>query len=141
YFSDLRVRAGLGRPLTASDADAASDIPIVVSYEFWTSQLNRDPNAPGRRLRIKNYPFRIVGVLPRGFHGIDIDRSPDVRFPISAVRVLTGHPVYDIASGEPMGFHVLVRLRSGISPVAAAGSLTRTMQAADAALLRSYFTQ
>ncbi len=141
YFSDLEVRTMLGRPLKASDADATSDIPVVVSHEFWISQLNSDPSAPGRTLRIKGYPFRIVGVLPRSFHGIDIDRSADVRLPISATRILQGHPVYDVASGAPTEFHVFVRLKSGVSSAAAAGSVARTMQATDAALLNSYLTQ
>ncbi|MBV8809078.1 MAG: ABC transporter permease [Acidobacteriaceae bacterium] len=127
YFSSLGVRAFLGRVLTEADARATSDIAVVLSYQFWESQFDRDPAVIGRRLRLKKFPFLIVGVLRREFHSIDIERAPDLRMPISAARILTGHGVTDVvevsrgASG--LGFELLVRLRPGVPPRAAAKAI------------------
>ena len=138
YFSDLGVKTIIGRPLTDDDSKATSDIPIVVSYQFWTDQLNQDRNPIGRVIRIRDFPFRLVGVLPRGFHGLDIDRSPDVRLPISAARILGGNGALDVHS---LPFQILVRLRPGNTPAAAAAAITRAMQEADAESMRAYFAE
>jgi hypothetical protein len=65
YFSELGVRALRGRVLNAADTAASSDIAVVLSYQFWESQFNRDPAIIGRKIRVKNYPFLVVGILPR----------------------------------------------------------------------------
>jgi ABC-type antimicrobial peptide transport system permease subunit len=65
YFSELGVKAIRGRVLNAADAAASSDIAVVLSYQFWASQFNRDPGIIGRKIRVKNYPFLVVGILPR----------------------------------------------------------------------------
>jgi MacB-like periplasmic core domain len=109
YFSDLGVRAILGRVLTEADGRSSSQIPLVLSYQFWQSQFNGDRAVLGKTIRVKNYPFVIVGILPREFHSLDIDRSPDVRFPISAAFALTGHSISD-PKQEFLGFRVVVRL-------------------------------
>ncbi len=138
YFSELGVTAILGRPLAVNDANASSDIPAVISYHFWATQMNQDSHVIGRTLRVKHFPFRIIGVLPSTFHGMDIDRSPDVRLPLAAAPVLSGHSVFDVSS---LGFQVLVRLRPGRSSSVSAEALARTMQDADASLIRATFAQ
>jgi hypothetical protein len=132
------VKTIIGRPLTVGDSRATSDIPIVVSYQFWTDKLNQDRDLIGRVVRIKDFPFRLVGVLPSGFHGLDIDRSPDVRLPISAARILGGNGALDVHS---LPFQILVRLRPGKAPAAAAAAITRVMQEADAESMRAYFAE
>jgi ABC-type antimicrobial peptide transport system permease subunit len=90
YFSELGVQALRGRVLNAADAAASSDIAVVLSYQFWASQFNRDPSIIGRKIRVKKYPFVVVGILPREFHGIEVERAPDVRLPICAAPMSTG---------------------------------------------------
>src|SRR5579875_2723837 len=41
YFSELGVNAIAGRVLIASDAATSSNIPAVLSYQFWSSQFHR----------------------------------------------------------------------------------------------------
>lgn len=83
YFAELGVQAAAGRVLTANDAMAAANIPVVLSYQFWNSQFHRDRNILNRTIRVRDYLYLVVGVLPSGFHGIETDRVPDVdsRFP------------------------------------------------------------
>jgi predicted permease len=130
YFSELGVRALFGRVLTEADAVAVSDIPVVLSYQFWESQYNRNPQIIGRSIRLKNHPFLIVGVLPRDFHSLDIERAPDVRLPVSAAPLLYGNVVQDLAF-DGWGFHILARLRPRVSPVRAAEEIRLQTQTID----------
>ena len=117
YFKEMNVAAALGRVLTEEDARATVNIPVVLSYQFWRSRYGGRQDIIGQTIRIKDYPFTIVGVLPRNFHSIDIERAPDVRLPISAAPILQGRPIEDPRGNqyhEP--FHVLVRLRPGVNP-------------------------
>ncbi len=127
YFSDLGVHALLGRVLTEADTTATSDIPVVLSDQFWQSEFNRDPKIIGRRLRLKKFPFLIVGVLPREFHSIDIERAPDVRMPISASLILNGHAVTDVdyvsRGAFGLGFELLARLKPGVPSGVAAKAI------------------
>jgi hypothetical protein len=64
-----------------AEATASSDIPAVLSYQFWASEFNRDKGVIGRVIRVNNYPLLVVGILAREFHGIDVEGAPDVRLP------------------------------------------------------------
>jgi predicted permease len=135
YFSDLGVRAILGRVLTEADATSSSQIPVVLSYQFWQSQFNGDRAVLGTTIRIKSYPFVIVGILPREFHSLDIDRSPDVRFPISAAFALTGHSISD-PKQEFLGFRVVVRLAPGVTHTQAATAILPSLHVSTETLWR-----
>ncbi|MGH9772446.1 MAG: ADOP family duplicated permease [Candidatus Acidiferrales bacterium] len=142
YFSALGVDAIRGRSLTPADAKTTSGIPVVISEQFWKSQLNGSRNVLGRKLRIKNFPFEIVGVLPKEFHGLNIDRVPDVWLPISAARILTGYAVFHVGGrNTPLGFQVLVRLAPGVTPAAASTAIFRTLHEADIAAWRRAVSQ
>lgn len=116
YFKEMGVAAALGRVLTEEDAHATVNIPAVLSYQFWQSRYGGRLDIIGQSIRIKDYPFTIVGVVPRDFHSIDIERAPDVRLPISAAVILQGKPIED-PRGEQFheGFHVFARLRPGVN--------------------------
>ena len=81
----------------------------VLSYQFWQSQFGGNPAVIGQTLRLKNVPFVIVGVLPREFHGSDIDRAADVRLPVSGRRRST------IRRRKELSFQILLRLTPGTS--------------------------
>lgn len=128
YFSELGVTAVVGRALVAEDAASTSENPVVLSYQFWQSQFHGRRDVIGRSIRIKNYPFLVVGVLPTEFHDLDIDRAPDVRLPISASRVLLGYAVTQPGGHPPLRFEILVRIASGASTGSAAGAIMSRLQ-------------
>ncbi|HEY2018790.1 MAG TPA: ABC transporter permease [Bryobacteraceae bacterium] len=138
YFTELGVHAVAGRVLTAEDAANSSTIPAVLSYQFWQSQFAGSRDVVGRTIRLKNLPFLVVGVLPREFHSSDIDRAPDVRVPISAVRLLTGHEVTDPGENRSGGFRILVRLAPGVTPAQVAAALLNPLRDALEANLRAW---
>lgn len=120
YFSELGIRAAAGRLLRGTDANASSDIPVVLSYQFWQARYGGSQKAIGQAIRLKDIPFQIVGVVPREFHSVDIDRVPDVRLPISAAPVLWRFAITDLRAQGKFSFQILARLENGIAPARAA---------------------
>jgi hypothetical protein len=58
YFASLGVRPFLGRMLEAADPKITSDIPVVISYQFWKSEYtSMTPHSLERRHR----PAQVYG--------------------------------------------------------------------------------
>jgi predicted permease len=114
YFKEMGVVPQLGRALSESDAKPSTNIPAMVSDQFWHSHFGGRPDILGQTIRLKNFPFTIVGVLPRDFHSVDIERAPDVRLPISAVPFLFDGK--NLAEPRTVSFLLLAHLRPGVNP-------------------------
>ena len=83
YFEVLGVRAQLGRTLTPSDEIRPGGHPVVViSDALWRSDFGSDPEAVGKTLEINNYPFTIVGVVDRTFHGTIVGYENETYIPV-----------------------------------------------------------
>ncbi len=141
YFTELGVKAIAGRVLDADDATVFSNIPVVLSYRFWSTQFKRRPDVLGQTIRVKNYPFLVVGVLPSGFHSIEVDRSPDIRFPISAARLLTGSTVTEPGGDYPIRFQILTRLAPGVSSKRAAAAILPVLDEMEETLWRDWYVR
>jgi len=67
FFDATGGRTIAGRTFGAADERPVGPPPVVVSFMFWTSRLNRDPRAIGRTIWIGRTTATIVGVAERGF--------------------------------------------------------------------------
>jgi predicted permease len=67
YFSLLGVGAELGRVFALSDAQPGIAEVAVISDALWKRRFGGDPNVLGRRIRIDNDMYSIIGVAPRSF--------------------------------------------------------------------------
>ncbi|HEY7307482.1 MAG TPA: ABC transporter permease [Bryobacteraceae bacterium] len=97
FFDALGVHAELGRTFVDDDAtDNSGDPPAILSHGFWQRRFNGDPKALGRKIRLEDHVFVIVGILPREFNGLAADSAPDVRLPLRVWPLLApgwaGHP-------------------------------------------------
>jgi predicted permease len=91
FFEALDMPALRGRVLARSDdrRDGGADGPVtVLSYTFWTRRYGRDPSVLGQTLNIQGTPFRIVGITPSGFFGLDIGKTFDVVLPLETEPLL-----------------------------------------------------
>jgi predicted permease len=90
YFTMLGVPPAAGRVLNSTEDDQVySGHPVaVISYAYWDSRFNRDPNVIGKKIRVNDYPMTIVGVSQRGFAGLDPTLSPMIRVPIQMKPVM-----------------------------------------------------
>ena len=70
YFEGLGVLAERGRVLTADDDRPDAPPVVVLSDASWRDQFGGDPSIVGSRVKLGGTPFEVVGIVPRGFHGI-----------------------------------------------------------------------
>jgi predicted permease len=83
YFEVLGVGAAIGRVFTPADNQTEGAHPyVILSYHFWQRRFAADKGVLGRSITLNGARFTIVGVAPRGFHGISVGASTDVFLPI-----------------------------------------------------------
>jgi predicted permease len=80
YFTLLGVKAQLGRVYTPQDAVPGFMEAVVISDGFWRSYYGSDPKIIGRKMRLDNDLYTIVGVMPPGFRhpGRTLDTDVEV---------------------------------------------------------------
>jgi predicted permease len=97
YFALLGANPQLGRVYTSQDAAPGFLEPVVISDGFWRRNYGSDGNIVGRKMRLDNDMYTIVGVMPPGFRhpGRTLNTDVDVwvatgfnglPFPVPAVR-------------------------------------------------------
>ncbi len=112
-FPVLELQLALGRGFPAQAGESGVQTGALLSYEFWRSEFGGDPSILGQALSVEGHNVTVVGVLPRGFEGIEKDSSPfDVLLPLSFDRIL--QPVGAMID-EPGAFWLTVmgRLQPG----------------------------
>jgi putative ABC transport system permease protein len=67
YFSMLGIGAQLGRVFTVSDAQPGITEVAVISDALWRRRFGGDPGVLGKRIRIDNDMYSIIGVAPSRF--------------------------------------------------------------------------
>jgi macrolide transport system ATP-binding/permease protein len=70
FFAVAGLTPVVGRGFLKEECAKPDGSPVVVvSHEFWTSQLNADPGAVGSTMVMNRRRFTVVGVAPEGFLG------------------------------------------------------------------------
>ena len=73
-FPMLGVKPLHGRfPTDAENAPGAGDV-AVLGFQYWRSAFGADPGAVGQTLMLDGIAHEIVGVAPRGFTGVELER-------------------------------------------------------------------
>ncbi len=67
YFSMLGVAAQKGRLIGSQDFALGCAEAIVISDSLWRRSYGADPAVVGKRMRLDNDPYTIVGILPPWF--------------------------------------------------------------------------
>ena len=119
FFAATGARIIAGRPLEAADDERAGPPPVVVSFVFWTSRLNQDPQAMGRTIRIGRADATIVGIAAREFA---VPGNRRLWLPLNAYGA-----VYDpgaIGGAPETGIEVFGRLMPGVSLAEAEAQLS-----------------
>jgi predicted permease len=133
YFSVLGVDPILGHVFgTEVDEQRGANPLAVISYRFWQSRFGSDRSVLGRRVRIRDTSYDIIGVMPARFFGETVGFAPDIWVPLTMqAEVLPGHD-YLSTEKDPiektMWLQVMGRLKPGISVAQAKASLNVTFQ-------------
>ncbi|MGI9629229.1 MAG: ABC transporter permease, partial [Longimicrobiales bacterium] len=119
-FPMTGVVPALGRVFGPGEADPSeAALVALVSYDFWTTHLGRDPGVEGTQLNLDQLRFEVVGVLPEGFSGLTGDA--EIWLPMSALREVQDPSFTDDAWN--LHFNVMARLGDGVTLEAANSEL------------------
>ena len=116
YFSMLGVKPAVGRVFNSQEDDHVyQGHPVaVLSYDYWVNRFGGDPNVVGKKIRVNDYPFTIVGVSAQGFAGIDPAQSPQIRVPVLMKPVMLPDWTWlQIADRRAKWVQVFARLKPG----------------------------
>lgn len=89
FFNVLGLRPARGRLLSPEDDRTGCAPRAVLGYGFWQRNYGGDTSIVGRTINLRNRPIEIVGVVPPGFHGLEVGRTFDLALPLCAEAVLS----------------------------------------------------
>ena len=124
-FSTLGVNPVLGRVFTQEEEVSHQPLALI-SYGLWVDRYQRNPAVVGSSIQLDRKLYTIVGVMPRSF-----------TFPLETGKVdqtklwvpmsLTADELSDGRAGY-WGYHIVARLRDGVSVSQAAQDGNRVAQ-------------
>ncbi|MGA2902060.1 MAG: ABC transporter permease [Candidatus Acidiferrales bacterium] len=68
YFALLDVKPRLGRSFDPEDQTPGFNLEVLISDGLWKRAFGSDPHILGKSVRLDNDLYRVVGVMPPGFH-------------------------------------------------------------------------
>jgi predicted permease len=122
YFDMLGVQPALGRLFHASDEHGPNSAPyIVLSHKFWQRRFNSNPHIVGTTVDLNTHPYIVIGIAPKGFHGIEIAYWPDYWVPLVNEQQIEGYNFLDQRSDNVIS--ILGRLKPGVTARQATANL------------------
>jgi putative ABC transport system permease protein len=97
------------------DRVAGGSLVVLLTESFWRNRFGGSDDAIGRDLLVNGHPFRIIGVLPSGFHGTSVSEPADIFVP------MTAQPLMMPGSGNLLdkrgwsGIYVIGKLKAGVT--------------------------
>ncbi|HEV8133606.1 MAG TPA: ABC transporter permease [Pyrinomonadaceae bacterium] len=115
YFDVMQVKPLMGRAFLPEEDGAPGAHPVVVlGHSLWERRLGSDPNIVGKKLRLNNRPYEVIGVAPKFFKGSKFGLSMDFWVPIAMVEELRGVTDW-LKSRNSHWMNVIGRLKPGVS--------------------------
>ncbi len=128
FFGVLGVQAAAGRMIgPAEDTPGGENHAGVISWAFWQREFAGKSSAIGETVRIGNGAFRIIGIAPRWFGGIEVGSVSDIWVPVTMQReVFPGHDL--LTPTDTLWLQVVGRLKPGVSREAAQADVNVALQ-------------
>jgi putative ABC transport system permease protein len=124
-FSTLGIQPILGRVFTKEEDEGHQPL-AVISYALWLNRFHRDEHVVGRAIVLDRKAYTIIGVMPRDFE-----------FPLEPGRLdqaqlwvpmsFTAEHLADASAGL-WGYHMVARLKDGVTAAQAAADADRVAQ-------------
>jgi predicted permease len=128
YFSVLGLRPRIGRFFGPDEARIESETPVaVISDDLWHRSFGGDAAVIGKTIELKSRRFTIIGVAPRAFTGVEINRV-DIWIPVNCFGPETPYgPIWYRGTGNY--FRAIARANSSAlrtQLIGAGGAALRT---------------
>ena len=123
FFDVLGVRPALGRLFRPDDDKTPGGHPLaVLAYDYWMRRFAGSPGVVNQKITLNNVPMTIVGVAPRGFHGVILGETPDIMVPLMMKAQMT--PTWDdLMNRRSRWVTVMGRIKPGVSHQQAEASM------------------
>ena len=122
YFTDLAVNPALGRLLDDRDADAASQLAVVLGHRFWQRRFGGNDAVIGKTINVNGRSAQVIGVAPPDFNGLSSTR-PSLFLSIASHRYFfAGSNITE--SFAARGTLMYGKLKPGLSAPAAEAELS-----------------
>lgn len=140
FFKFFDASPVLGRYFTRGEDSVPNGTPVaVLSYPMWQTQYGGRTDVLGSKIQIGSLIYTVIGVSPRGFHGLWSDKPPAAFIPITTFGAEVGAtlrlktaPWWKTYSWGWMS--TMVRRKPGVTVAAANADLTQ-------AFIKSYQSQ
>jgi predicted permease len=120
YFRTLGTYATAGRLIGPEDDRSGAAAVAVVSESFWRRHFDADSSRLGTAIRVGTGTYQIVGVLPRGFVGLDggdpgelSDERGEIWLPMREMWSYAGYGAAQV--DRAVGPRMIGRLEDGLS--------------------------
>src|SRR5579883_3139721 len=108
FFRVLRATPMLGRTFTEQDATWQQDHFAVLSYGLWSDVFGQDARIVGKDVRLNGAPYRVVGIMPKGFEAPGSDAR--IWVPLSYSAAMQGDD-----RRHSNGYAMIARLKPGVT--------------------------
>jgi predicted permease len=125
YFRGLGVSAAAGRAILPEDDRAGAPPVAMLGYGLAARRFGSPAAAVGQTIEINAVPFLVAGVTPRGFSGVEMGNPADLYIPLHTTLLLPDPqpPAAWFHDANAYWFHILARLRPGVTAAQARASL------------------
>lgn len=96
FFHLLGAKVALGRAFLPAEERLGHEKVVIISYGIWQGRFGGDPSIVGKSMVLDYEPYRIVGVLPRGFSLFGTDVPLDLWVPLAFNRAQLDRRHYDL---------------------------------------------
>jgi len=129
-FSSLGIQPAAGRLFVPGEGESSgAPNTVVLGYAYWQRRFAGDARVIGKQVRLDGLPATIVGVAPRGFHGLYAGIEMDGYLPLNVLtlRGFTSAEIfYRDRAARPLT--ILARLMPGVSVSEAQSSVNVLMR-------------
>ena len=112
FFRVLRAKPAVGRLFTEEDAVYKKDAFAILSYGLWQEKFAGDAHIVGRDIRLSGAPYRVVGVMPRGFEQPGSEAKIWIPLSFAPEQTLDG-------ARHSNSWEMIARLQPGVTVAAA----------------------
>ena len=85
FFDLLGVHISVGRGFRSEEDRRGAPVVALLADRYWRRTFGADAGVIGRTITVGGKPATVVGVVPRGFRGLDLSYAPDIYLPLHTV--------------------------------------------------------
>lgn len=124
YFRVLGVRPARGRFFASEETrEPAGQSVVVISHDYWQRRFAGAADVVGQTLLLRDHPYTVIGVAPRGFSGHTLDAT-DVWLPLAMANTLDRGSTTWVTERGSRFYRVIARLQPGVTRERAAARIS-----------------